>query len=265
MSGLNSIKITVHTDRPNEAYHWIIIDKLKKRNLYSEDGEIVFNIDSIHNSGFRKGKKLTIYWEIEDYRYQGMNKQYYEDSDILYIGHKAHKEFYPSKSKVMYLACDPERHKEVKADKLYDIVFVGTVEFLPTYIDRITILHDLQLRRLNMAILYGKQSEYMKHLCSGRLALNVLPRTVNDKVQINAKVYEIMATTCLVQNYNPILDELFAPNVHYVPLEKIEIVTNAEIERIKKTSRQYMIDSHTWDHRIDQLVKDIYEYSNHRS
>ena len=250
-------KITVNTDWFDRSYTHVIIDEFKKRNLYSEDGEIVFNIDSIHNKGIRKGKRLTIYWEIEDFRLMASNRLFYQEADILYIGHKKYLPLYPSNTKVMYLACNPDYHKEVKTDKLFNIVFVGGLEYLPTYYDRITILHSLQVQGENMAILYGKKEEYTKLNSMGRMILNILPKTLEGNAQINARVFEAMAMGCLVTNYDPILDEVITPNIHYIPLDKINLVTDEQIDRIKKTSREYVINSHTWSHRIDQLLKDI--------
>lgn len=251
------MKITLNTDWFDSAYTPLIINQLKKQDVYGEDGEIVWNIDSIHNKGIKKGKKLTIYWEIEDYRLLGGNKLFYNEADLVYIGHKKYLSYYPAGTKVMYLACNPDYHKAVKTEKLFDLVFVGGIEYLPTYYDRITILHELQLKEVNMAILYGKKQEYTKLNSMGKMILNILPKTLQGNAHINARVFEAMAMGCLVVNYDSVLDEVIAPNVHYVPLDKINSVSDEQIERIKKTSREYVINHHTWKHRVDQVVKDI--------
>ena len=125
------MKITINTDWIDGAYTFHIVNEIKKRNLLGNDNEIVFNIDSIHNKGIKKGKRLTIYWEIEDYRFLGSNQDFYKDCGLLYIGHKRYLPYYPAGTKVMYLACDPDYHKEVKIDKLFNLVFVGGVEKIP--------------------------------------------------------------------------------------------------------------------------------------
>jgi len=259
------MKITVNTDWFDRAFTPLIVNELKRRDLYGEDGDIVFNIDSIHNKGIRIGKRLTIYWEIEDYRLLTSNKEFYEKADILYIGHKKYLPYYPAGTKVMYLACNPDYHKAVKTDKLFDVVFVGGLEYLITYLDRITILHDLQLKGTNMAILYGKKDEYVKLNSMGKMILNILPKTLQGNAQINARVYEAMAMGCLVCNYDPVLDEIITPNIHYITHDKIDITTDEQIERIKKTSREYVINNHTWSHRIDQLLGDINAYFGYNS
>ena len=253
------MKIVINTDSPNGSYTYNLVNEIKKRGLYTEDldADVVFNIDSIHKKGIRKGKKLTIYWEIEDYRFLGGNKLFYSEVGLLYIGHKKYLPYYPAGTKVMYLACNPDFHKDTGEKKIFDLVFVGGIEYLPTYFDRITTLHYLQVKGINMGVLYGKPSEYPKLNSMGRMILNILPKTLEGNAHINCRVYEAMAMGCLVNNYNSILNEVIIPNIHYVTLDKFENITQEEIDKIKKVSRELVIAKHTWSHRVDQLLEDI--------
>lgn len=251
--------ITIHTDWPERGYTPNIIEAFRKRGVLSDDGDIVLNIDSIHNTKLRKGKKLTLYWEIEDYRLLGSNPDFY-NVDILYIGHKRYLPYYPKNTKVMYLACDPEYHKPHPTQKpIFDLVFIGGIEYIPSYEERINFIHDMQMCGRDFAIMYGKREDYTRYTAMGRKILNFLHK-INGNTQINTKVFEAMAMGCLVNNYDSILDELFTPMVHYVPYLMLDTVTEQQAERIKKQSREYVVNNHTWDHRVTQVLNDIYEF-----
>src|SRR3990167_9793504 len=138
------MKIAVNTDRPEvHAQSWVI-KELKKQGLYTENpnAEIVWNVDSIYHVGLKRGSRLTIYWELDDYMDPGHNPQWY-DVDLLYTVHEEYLNYYPKNTKILRVACDPDFHKEQNIPKFCDYIFVGSIEFLEVYFNRIVILDKL--------------------------------------------------------------------------------------------------------------------------
>lgn len=255
------MKISINTDWPdrkNNSTH-LIIKEMKREGVFTEEeADIVLNIDSIHNIGLKKGKKLTLYWETDDFIKKGSNTEYYDQSDIVYTVSKWYLPYYPDHAKPLRMACDPDIHKEVKINKIFDYVFVGSIEPLPTYENRIILLDQYLRSDARMAIMYGSKADYARNMSMGKVIMNILPR-LGDDFCLNTKCFEIMATGCLMINYHPILDEVATENVHYVGLEKFGNITDEEIYDIKTASRKHMVENHTWNHRVKEIIKDCRE------
>lgn len=261
------MQIAVNTDWFERAgAHPYIIKELKKRNLYTDrvdEADVVWNIDSIHHVGIKKGKKLTIYWELDDFMIAGRNKEFYDQADILYINMPEYMYFYPPKTKVLRVACDPEIHKEYPVEKDFDYAFIGSIEPLPVYRERIFLLDKLLKHSMKIGqkilISHGAGEQYMRLMSRGKIILDFLPQEPNGNVCIHMRLYESMAVGCLMVHYHPFLDKLFTKNEHYVTLDRFGVMTETEIKRIKENSRRLMIEKHTWSHRVDQVLEDIYE------
>jgi hypothetical protein len=251
------MKISVNSDRTNCHVAWHVITELKKRGLYGENNEIVLNIDSIHRIGFRKGTKLTLYWEVDDFMILGGNTDWYAQSDLLYVVHPEYKYYYPEKAQILRMACNPDIHKEIPIKKDFDYVFVGSIEPLQVYKDRVILLDKLMRTGASMMITYGKQEEYAKLMSRGKIILNILPKTAKGDVGINARVYESMAAGCTMVNSHPFLERIFKKNIHYLALERFNNITDEEIERVKLAGREEVLSKHTWVHRVDKILEDI--------
>ena len=253
-------KITVNSDRIDRHVAWQVITELKKRNLYGENGEIMLNIDSIDKNGLRKGKKLTLYWEVDDFMLLGSHTNWYAQSDLLYIVHPEYKYYYPEKTQILPMACNPDIHKEVPVKKDFDYVFVGSIEPIQVYKDRVILLDKIMRTGVNMMITYGRQDNYAELMSRGKIILNILPKTVKGNVAINARVYESMAVGCTMINPHPYMERIFKKDIHYLTLERFGGVTDEEIERIKLAGRKEVLAKHTWAHRIDKIIEDIKKF-----
>ncbi len=248
------MKIHVNCDKPTHAALWII-KTLKKKGLYTENpnAEIIWNIDSIHNIGLKRGTKLTVYWEIDDFMNPGSNPQNY-GVDLLYISHEENLISYPKGTKVLMCAADPDFHKEQPTEKICDYIFVGSIEPLPVYSNRLYVLDKFLRSGASMFITYGSLDNYPRLMSQGKVILNILPH-VNGRTGINQRVFEAMSTGCLmVDDYHSLIG---VKDVHYTTLDRFGKITDDEIESIKKASRELIVSKHTWGHRVDQVVKDI--------
>lgn len=256
-------KFAYHTDWPERLQtHQMVIDKFVKHGaelVPVEDADVVLNVDSIHNTGFKKGKKLTLYWEVDDYLMLGKNTQYYEQADITYIVSHRYLPFYPAGTKVCQMGADPDFHKEDKTVEKFDYIFIGSLELLPCYEQRHVVLDKLMRAGHQIFHTYGTQKDYPKNMSRGKVILNVLPY-YNGYACPNTKVFEAMAIGCLMINYDPVLDDMGEINKHYLPLSEFGKVSDEQIEAVKKASREHVINNHTWEHRALQMIKDINEH-----
>lgn len=254
------MKINVNSDRLDKHVAYWVIDALKKKGLYTENpnAEIIWNIDSIHNSSLKRGTKLTIYWELDDFMNPGHNPQLY-GVDLLYINSPDYLNYYPKGTKILRVAANPDFHKEHQGEKICDYIFVGSIELLPVYLDRISVLDKMLRSGANMFVTFGTQQNYPELMSKGKVILNILPK-LNGRVCINQRFYEAMSTGCLMVDYNPMMDDIAVRDIHYTTIDKFGTITEEEINRIKKASRELILEKHTWDHRVEQVVKDIYEH-----
>jgi hypothetical protein len=123
---VQDIKFCINTD--NETYgpprfYSTILGKMGLRDDNNDD--IVLNIDSISSKSLRKGKKCTIYIEGDQFIHKGINKEYYENSDLVYIDDKEYLSLYPPKTKITCAGIDIDYHYTRDIKKEYDYVFVG--------------------------------------------------------------------------------------------------------------------------------------------
>lgn len=248
--------IKVHGDNFDSGVTPFVIQELQKRGYdpFVSEADLVINIDSIHNTGIRKGKKRTIYIENDSYIYQGSNYQYYDAVDRVYISQKNVLDRYPIHTKVVYGAFDPDWHKNVDVSKTTEYIFIGSTAPIPVYENRNKILNEL-----NITPIYGARDEYPKLLSSGKIILNILPR-VGHVACLNLKLYEAMATGCLMTDYDSVLDEIAIKDIHYLTLDKYKKTTDEEIARIAKASREHVLKHYTYAHYITNILEDIEAY-----
>lgn len=266
------MKIAVNTDwYERVGAHPYIIKELKKRGLYTdnfEEADIVWNIDSIHHVGIKKGKKLTIYWELDDFLMAGKNDHFYKEADILYVNMPEYIYHYPNGTKILRVAADPDIMKEAPVVKDFDYSFIASIEPLPVYRERIFLLDKLfkKSTQIGQKILVsqGLGQEYVNLLSRGKVILDIPPLNDNGYSCLHMRIYEAMAVGCLMVRHHPMMDRLFEKDVHYVTLDKFGTITDEEIEKIKNNSRKLIIEKHTWSHRVDQVLQDIYEHTNYR-
>lgn len=262
MDGVSTepLKIYVQCDRLDRHAAFFIRKELAKRNMLADTpGDIVFNIDSIHNTGFVKGGKLTLYMECDTFMSLGSKTDYYSQADILYINGAQYLHLYPEGAKSLYHGYDPEYHKPLKVPKLYDYVFVGSLEPLPVYENRIRTLGYLSMTPTRLAIFNGAPEHYTEYIGMGHIVLNILPE-INGNICPNLKIIEAMGMGCLMMNYHPDLDHIAEKNVHYLPLDRFHTqVSLEEVEKISEASRKLVMEKYTYEKVVDIVLADIKE------
>lgn len=255
-------KFSYHTDWPERLQtHQMVIDKFIKHGaeiVPANEADVVLNVDSIHNTGFKKGKKLTLYWEVDDYLMLGKNKEYYDNADITYIVSQHYLPFYPAGTKVCQMGADPDFHKEDKTVEKFDYIFVGSMELLPCYEQRLVVLDRLMRDGHEIFHTYGSKEDYPKNLSRGKIILNILPRH-NGYACPNTKVFEAMAVGCLMISHDPVLDYMGEAGKHFLTLDRFGKVSDEEIEAVKKAAREHIVNGNTWEHRVLQMIGDIKE------
>jgi hypothetical protein len=268
------MKIAINTDSlfvsdkvQTVGPHSYVISELESRGLYTSNydvADVVWNIDSIHHVGMKKGKKLTLYWEADEFMICGKNKQFYEQADINYINMSEYINFYPPGTKCLRMAVNPEIMKEYPVPKDFDYTFIGSIEPLPVYSQRLYLLdkclkHSMKIGQ-KILVSHGLGLEFPKLMSRGKVILDFLPLVPETgNICIHQRLYESMAVGCVMVNYHPFLDRLFKKDVHYVTFDKFGTITDEEIQRVKENARKLIVEKHTWKHRVDQVLNDINE------
>lgn len=161
-------------------------------------------------------------------------------------------------------ACDPEIHRRFDVPKAYDVVFVG--QTLPQWhAERVRLLERLQQAGFDLRV-DSKVLEEMALLFSrGRIVFN---RSLND--DLNMRVPEALAcgSLLLTDRLSPEagLEELFTDRQQLVlydegnleELARYYLEHEAEREEIAARGRQEVIARHTYGHRADQLLAELF-------
>ncbi len=174
--------------------------------------------------------------------------------------------FERSGSRAIWLpaACDPEIHRRFQVPKAYDVVFVG--QTMPAWHkDRVRLLERLKKAGFDLCV-DSKILEEMALLFSrGRLVFN---RSLNG--DLNMRVFEALACgSLLITDRLPTeagLEELFGDHRHLVLYdddnleELVAHYLNNEQEReaIAKRGRAEVLANHTYGHRVDQMLAEIF-------
>ncbi len=161
------------------------------------------------------------------------------------------------------LACDPQCHRPMPANLLYDIVFVGTTKYI------VNEQRVARLLRLAQNFRVARQEDIgpddmCRVYCSGKLVFN---SSVSQ--DLNMRVFEAMATgRPLLTNRNAAingLDTLFEEHRHYIGYDDDDLIEqvkryladDALRETIGQTARQCVLDQHTYLHRVDTLLETL--------
>ena len=161
-------------------------------------------------------------------------------------------------------ACDPEIHRRFDVPKAYDVVFVG--QTLPQWhADRVRLLERLQQAGFDLRV-DSKVLEEMALLFSrGRIVFN---RSLKD--DLNMRVPEALScgSLLLTDRLSPEagLEELFTDREHLVlydegnleELARYYLEHGAEREEVAARGRQEVIERHTYGHRANQLLAELF-------
>lgn len=245
--------------------HSYIAQELDKRGLYTQDldnADIVWNIDSIHTKGIKKGRVLTIYWEVDEFMICGRNTQFYSQADLNYINMSEYLPYYPPGTRCLRMAVNPDEMKEYPVIKDFDYSFIGSIEPLPVYRERLLLLDKVLKKSMRIGqkvlVSHGLGEEFPRLMSRGKIILDFLPIVPETgNICIHQRLYESMAVGCVMLNYHPFLDRLFQKDVHYVTFDRFGSMTDEQIHTIKENSRKLIVEKHTWKHRVDQVLNDI--------
>ncbi len=162
------------------------------------------------------------------------------------------------------LACDPEIHAQQELSKEYDISFVGHI--LPG--ERQNLLNLLQEKFPNSFI---GQEYYEKMAAIYSQSKVVFNRSIlND---VNMRVFEGLCSGSLVITNNLSSngqEELFQDSVHYVVyqnaeelLEKLNYYLEHDDirEQIAQAGRTRVLEAHTYQHRMETILKECQQPS----
>lgn len=261
------MKISIHSDRIDlhvAGSLYVAVMQTEHELVAPNKADLVINVDSIHNTGLKRGKK-TVYWELDDNLHRGNNKQFY-DVDQLYIVSKARLDLYPKGTKVLPVAAEPTIHYKWKEfDEVYDLVFIGSDSGNEHYNYRREILDQLQYRFF-MHRSKCEPQNYPKELSKGKILLNINPHILNDPPLIVTRFFESMAIGCLLNDYHSSLDEFAVEGRDYIGFYDLEdaiakthyfLVHPEERARIAKNGRKNILANHTWKHRLETIIEGV--------
>ena len=262
--GINSDRIDLHVAGS------LIVAALQMENIELipkprwNETDLLLNIDSIHNTQLFRGKKLTAYWEIDDNLHQGKNEQYY-NVDLLYICSKQRLFQYPKYARYLPVAMEPTIHYRWETIPMdYDIAFLGNLSGNQVYSFRKQVIEAFK-ERYNCLFGTCQPQDYAKMLSQGKLLFNILPQLENDIPLVNARFMESMGIGCLLNNYNPVLDDFAQEGRDYVgfttigeAMNKVDyLLANDEARQIiANNARANVLAHHTWEIRLTQIIND---------
>ena len=161
-------------------------------------------------------------------------------------------------------ACEPAIHRNFKVPKAYDIVFAGqtTPQWHP---DRVRLLERLQQAGFDLRVDSRILDEMALLFNRGRLVFN---RSLNG--DLNMRVFEALATGSLLLTDRLApesgLEELFEDRRHLVlydegnleDLARYYIEREQEREEIARQGFELVRERHTYGHRADQLLSQVF-------
>jgi len=200
------------------------------------------------------------YWEIDNHLVRGRNKAYYSMSDIVYVPQEYFIDYYPSKkTKILPLAAYPELHKPIYDIEIeYDVGFIGN----DTYPERRELLDRLERKYKVLRTTSEPGLPYSEKLAKCTLLFN---RSLDNDV--NMRFFEAMSCEkLLLTDYLPQQEYIATDGVDYVAYKdwedldkKVEYYLEHPVERtrIAINARNNILKSHTYLHRILQVLNDF--------
>jgi len=199
-----------------------------------------------------------------------VREEYTKFFDYIFITHKDYVQHFKSLGykNVFWLpvACDPKIHGHRDLPKKYDIGFVGNVLLDPRRLKLLQILSSHF--KLNDFTKFYPKEKIAEIYSQSKIVFN---SCVNK--DLNMRVFEALASGSMLlteRAENGLLD-LFTNRKHLVTYENDgEIVDLAsyylkneeERERIAEEGRKLVIKEHTYDHRVDFILKTVFAAKN---
>jgi len=203
------------------------------------------------------GKK-SCFWEIDNHIHQGQDVDKYQKVDYVFVTQKHFLPLYPKeKTHWLPLAADPEKHKFYDDEiQEFDVGFLGN----DTYPERRALLELIGQNYKLLRSTAKPGEEYSRMFSKCRMIFN---RSMDN--DLNMRVFEAMSIgRLLLTDKVEGIDDLFVDGEHYVSykdstnlIDKIAYYLSHEKERekIAKTGANYVRAEHTYQHRLEAILK----------
>lgn len=219
--------------------------------------DLIINVEPCQMIVAYPGRK-SVFWEIDNHIQQGRSVDKYGEVDHVFITQKAFLPLYPAgKTTLLPLAADPEKHRLFEDEPvIYDVGFLGN----DTYPRRRFLLDRIgeQFKLLRGTSEPGEA--YSRQLSRCRLLFNC-----SMDRDLNMRFFESLSVgRLLLSDVVPGQDDLFVSGRHYVAYtdwpdlqKKIVYYLNRERERekIARTGRNYVNAKHTYQDRLETILK----------
>jgi len=236
-----------------------------------EKPDLILEIDGYGLYHLKDYKKLNIpvaYWAIDSHipAKRNFQKKIAEDFNYIFVAQKRYVDEFKKINRNSFwlpLACDPEIHRQYPVEKKFDIGFVGSLN-KSLHPERVKLLNYLA-KKYNVIARSNVYMEEMAKIYSyAKIGFN---RSLAG--DLNMRVFEIMScgTMLLTDNIGNGIEELFEDRKHLVLYnnlgdldEKVRHYLENEEEReaIAGAGRKEVLDRHTYEHRMDYLIKTIF-------
>lgn len=246
-----------------------IINVLKKcRNK----PDLIIEVDGLDKHHLMDYKKIdipTVYWAIDPHWKLKFQKLIAPDFDYIFVAQKDYIKYFKEISEKVFwlpLAADPDIHKKYEVPKIFDIGFVGQKDS-ETFPERAGLLNSLSKKYSVLAVDNIWEENIGKVYSLSKIGFNK-----SGKQDLNMRVFEIMSsgTMLLTDRASNGLSELFQDKKHLKVYDKDnldEIIeyylkNNEEREKIAKEGQREVLQKHTYEHRMREIIKKVVKNTN---
>ena len=205
------------------------------------------------------GRK-SVYWEIDNHIHRGNDIEKYNRADHVFVAQKGFLSCYPKdKTSWLPLAADPDKHRLFSDEPLeYDVGFLGN----DTYPRRRDLLDKIGAKFKLLRSTSDPGEPYSRMLSRCRILFNC--SMDND---CNMRVFEAMSIgRLLLTDKVDGMDDLFIDGFNYISYDSWQMLYKqinyylqhvAERNTIAKRARELIIAEHTYQHRLELILKEM--------
>lgn len=203
--------------------------------------------------------RASCFWEIDNHIHRGRDVDKYQKVDRVFVTQKHFLPLYPKdKTKWLPLAADPESHHLYPDEPIeYDVGFLGN----DTYPRRRDLLDKIGSKYKLLRSTSKPGEEYSRFLSRCKILFNC-----SMDHDLNMRVFEAISIgRLLLTDKVDGIDDLLKDGEHYVSFKdwsdldkKITyyLAHKKEREKIALTGANYVQASHTYRHRLSQILAD---------
>lgn len=198
-------------------------------------------------------RKGCVVWAVDNNRISDRDySELFNSASTLIYSQPTFNPKHPNAHLVL-LGADPEVHKKYDVEEEYDVVFVGEQEGREDILKKL----DSEFNLLNLS----SAENYAKELSRAKIIFNY-----SRYNEINMRFFEGMAVGTLVTNKVPHLPG--KDGKHYMTYKDIDdavsqikklLKDDKKRNEIAKNSRDFILKSHTYKHRLKEIVDIIDE------